>query len=107
MPDKPFDWWPLLKQVATYGWVMGLSMLGGAVSHLQRINALRLRFRWLAFAAELLTSGFVGLLTYWLCQAAAMSAPMTAVMVGIAGHMGTRSLFRLEKLYGRLFGENP
>lgn len=98
------DNWQLLK---LYAWVVGLAVFGGAVSHFQRLNSTSTAFRWGVFFAEIATSGFAGLLTYWLCQAAAMNAPITAMLVGIGGHMGTRSIARLESVYNRIFGEKP
>lgn len=86
-----------------YGWVMVLAMLGGGVGYMQKVKSGRVKFRWLALGVELLTSGFVGLLTYFLCHSSGVSDPLTAVMVGVSGHMGTRALMQLEAVYTRLF----
>lgn len=94
------DW--ILNALA-YGWVIGLSMLGGSVGYLQKVKAGKVAFRWAALIVEMLTSGFVGLLTYFLCQSAGVGEALTAVMVGVSGHMGTRALMQLEAVYKRLF----
>jgi hypothetical protein len=86
-----------------YIWVMALAMLGGGVGYMQKVKSGRVKFRWMALFVELMTSGFVGLLTYLLCHSSGVSEPLTAVMVGVSGHMGTRALMQLEAVYKRLF----
>ncbi|MDK2122609.1 phage holin family protein [Parachitinimonas caeni] len=101
--EKYFDWPLIAKQALSVGWVVALSMVGGAVNHFRHLREQRRQFRFGPLAIELLTSGFVGLLTYWFCMAASVNAPFTAVLVGISGHMGTRALLRLERVYSRFF----
>lgn len=102
--DPLFD---LLTHALGYLWVLLLAMMGGAVSYFQRVKDGKTRFKWRALCIELLTSGFTGLLTLWICQAAGMSLPITAFMIGISGHMGTRAVFKMEALYNKLLGETP
>lgn len=47
---------------------------------------------------EISTSGFVGLLTFWLCQWQALDAMLSAVVIGVSAHMGSRALFAAEKV---------
>lgn len=53
----------------------------------------------LIFLAELLTSLFVGLITFFLCQSSGFLPFYTAVMVSIASYMGGRALSVLEAIY--------
>lgn len=46
---------------------------------------------------QLLTSGFTGLVIYFLCKYKNLDVYLTAALVGISGHMGARLLTRLEK----------
>jgi hypothetical protein len=89
---------PFTYDVLTYLWVIGLSILGGIVSFLRKLREGHARaFNIVEFVGEVFTSGFAGLLTFWLCQAGNIDPLLTAVFIGIAGHMGSRALFLIEK----------
>jgi len=53
---------------------------------------------------ELTTSGFAGVMTFWLCEAADINGLITAVLIGISGHMGGRAIFIIEKWAEHKFG---
>lgn len=94
MPEKDPSNYPLL----TYAWVFGLAMLGGMVNFARKVRTGAARvFNVTEFIGELLTSGFAGLLTFWLCEAADMNKLVSAVLIGISGHMGSRAIFKFEK----------
>jgi hypothetical protein len=80
MPEKD----PTTYSLITYAWVFILSAWGGAVNFMELIG-------------ELMTSAFAGVLTFWLCQAAEINNLITAALVGISGHMGSRAIFHFEK----------
>lgn len=96
MPEKD----PTTYELATYLWVFLLSMWGGAVSYIRRISEGRASpnkfIRFCEFMGEILTSAFVGVITFYLCEAAGMSQLLTAVCVSVCGHMGTRAIYQLE-----------
>lgn len=46
---------------------------------------------------ELMTSAFAGMVTFWLCESAGFSQMLTAALIGISGHMGSRAIFQFEK----------
>jgi hypothetical protein len=48
------------------------------------------------------TSAFAGLITFWLCEWAVVHPLLTAALVGISGHMGSRAIFKLERLAERI-----
>jgi hypothetical protein len=50
---------------------------------------------------ELVTAAFSGMLTFWLCEQADIAPLMTSALVGISGHMGSRTLFLLKKMIER------
>lgn len=91
---------PTSYSLLTYGWVMCLSVVGGVVSYMHKIQIKSPRaFSMIEFFAELVTAGFTGVITFWLCENAEISPLMTAVLVGISGHMGSRALLLFEKFF--------
>lgn len=101
MPEKdPFNY-----SLLTYLWVFALAALGGTVNFMRKVRAGVVRvFNVTEFVGELITSGFAGLLTFWLCEAASISPLVSAVLIGISGHMGSRAIFRIEQWAENKFG---
>lgn len=94
----PFD----LALLGTYGWIIVVSLMGGFASFYQKVK--KGQTRWVNLGellGELVTAALAGLLTYWLCRAAGLSEWWTAAFVGIGGHMGSRTLFLLERVLER------
>lgn len=96
--------WDYISFGLTCWWVVVLSAWGGMVSYFHNLGRHGLKFSLLRLFVDISTSAFVGILTYLLCRATIRSEEVTAAMVGISGHMGTRALFMLEKRYEKLFG---
>lgn len=86
---------PFGYPLTTYLWVLGLALIGGAVKYLNQSS----RFSWLLLVRDLVTAGFAGLMTFWLCEWAAISGPLSAVLISTSGLMGTRALREIENLY--------
>ena len=99
MPEKD----PQSYSILTYTWVVGLSIWAGSVSYIRKLRT-GLRFSLMEFIGEVVTSGFVGLLTYWLCEYAGIEEPLTPVLVGISAHMGSRAIWALENILMRRYG---
>lgn len=104
-PSGPFD--PVL--LATYVWVLVISMLGGMAAFFRKVRDGKARpFNIPEFVGELFISAFAGVVTFWFCSWAGMNEWLTAAFVGISGHMGSRALFvsegPLERFLGRIFG---
>lgn len=99
MPEKLVDTVNSVSQWLSWIWVIALSGWGGAVSYFHKVDKYSIKFSFVKFAMEIATSAFVGVLTFLLCDAANLSWEITAAMVGVAGHMGTRALFIIEKRY--------
>lgn len=104
MPEKD----PTNYSWAAYGWVFALSAWGGAVSFIRKVNEGAVR-RWniTELAGELVTSAFAGVITFWICEASGITPLITACMVGISGHMGSRAIFQFEKWAERRFDGQP
>lgn len=81
----------------TYLWVFALSMMGGFVSFMRKLKAGHARaFNIVEFVGELVTSAFAGVITFWLCENAGIAPLVTAALVGVAGHMGSRAILTIE-----------
>lgn len=93
-PRAPEDFGAL-----TYVYVIVLSLLGGLVKFLGDWNSRRIKGRIvIELAMDLVTSAFVGLLTFWACEALQIAPAWVPVCVGVAAHMGTRAI----ALFGRV-----
>ncbi|MDP1644762.1 MAG: phage holin family protein [Thiobacillus sp.] len=89
----------------TYLWVTGLAAWGGFVSFYRKVKAGDAEaFNFLELIGELVTSAFAGLITFWLCEAAQIQPLVTAALVGVSGHMGSRAIYQLEHFAKTKFG---
>lgn len=80
-------------------------MWGGLVSFLSKVRAGKVRaFNIIELIGELAISAFVGILTFWLAEAAGFPEILTAATVGISSHMGTRGMYKLEQFLVRKLG---
>lgn len=94
----------ILQQAWAYMWVVLLAAWGGLVNFYRKLRMGEVRrFNFTELIGELVTSGLSGVITYFFCQYAGIDPWLTAAMVGIAGHMGSRIIFRLEKYFERRF----
>lgn len=97
MAAEPKPRSPLDYTVGEYGLALGTALFGGAVAWFTRVrrgDASGWDLR--VMLGELCTSAFAGLLCFWACELAGAPQLMTAVLVGISGHMGTRAITVLE-----------
>lgn len=100
MPEKD----PTSYSFLTYGWVFALAILGGVVSFMRKLQDGHARvFNFVEFVGELVTSAFAGVITFWLCENASLSPLVTAALVGISGHMGSRAIFMFEDWLAKQF----
>lgn len=100
MPEKD----PTNYSWITYGWVLLLAAFGGTVNFARKMREGHTRaVNITEFIGEIITSGFAGLLTFWLCEWQNISPLLTAILVGISGHMGSRAIFGMEKMAERRY----
>ena len=94
MPATDPTNYPLL----TYLWVLALSTWGGVVNFIQKVRSGESQ-RWsiTELFGEVVISAFAGIMTFYLCEASGFDQLITAALVGISGHMGSRAIFMLEK----------
>lgn len=86
---------PFGYPLSTYAWVFAIALTGGLVKYLNHTG----RFSVMGLLRDLITAGFAGLLTFWLCEWTNISGPLSAVLIATAGLMGTRALKEIENLY--------
>lgn len=92
----------------TYLWVLVLSIWGGVVSYIQKVRTGQCsRFNITELIGDMFTSGFTGLMTFWLCQAAHLNELLSAVFIGVSGHMGARALLKFEQYMAQRIGLPP
>lgn len=102
MPEKDPNNISIFGVAVAHAWVLLLSVLGGAVSYVHRVRTgMARRFNLPELIGDMFISGFVGIITFYLCRWAQLDDLLTAALVGIAGHMGSRALFLMEKVIER------
>lgn len=109
MPEKD----PTTYTALTYLWVGLLAMAGGLVAFIRRLNKQEtpqpLGIVFIKLISELIISAFAGVITFYLCEYLGVSPLLTAVFVGISGHMGGNLIDliskKVEKLIHKKFGE--
>ena len=96
---------PLSFDLPTYAWVLGLAAWGGLVNYYRKYRCCEIDgFSFVEMFAEISTASFAGVLTFLTCQAAHFTSLFTAVMVGVSGHMGSRSVaFFVHMLQEKVF----
>lgn len=89
---------PANYSLITYVWVLLLSIWGGVVNFIQKVRRGE-SHRWsiTELIGEIVIAGFAGIITFYLCEASGIDKLITAAMVGISGHMGSRAIFMMEK----------
>lgn len=83
--------------LGTYIWVSLLSFWGGAVRVYQNIQKGQ-KFSFVELFGEMAISGFVGIITFWLCEYNGFNQLLTAALVGVSSHMGTVALAKFREI---------
>lgn len=93
---------PLSYSLHEYGAMLGIAMLGGLVRWYLAIRKGDGTYSLSALIGELCVSAFVGLLTFWTCEAMHIQPLYTGAIVGVSGHLGARMLIMAERAGRRL-----
>jgi hypothetical protein len=91
---------PFGYSLITYLWVIGLACAGGVVKYLNGTNGFTVRM----LVRDIVTAGFMGLITFWLCQWTQINGPLSAILIATSGLMGNRAVKELEFIYRTRFG---
>ena len=93
-----------LRRLREYGLILAIAMLGGFV---RWYNAVRrgesAAYDLRTLVGELFTSAFIGILTFWACEAMGVQPLVTAALAGMAGHAGVSGLLWAERVLKRFF----
>jgi len=92
------------RQILPYLSTLVLSCWGGVVNHIQRLRKGNRKFNWKDLAFDLVISSFAGLLTHFFCEYSNVGGSMSAILIAVSGHMGTRAIASFEKMRDRIFG---
>lgn len=94
---------PFSVPPSTLLYAVGLAILGGLVKYLNNTD----KFRPWVLVRDLVTAGFCGLLTFWMCEWLNIEGPLSAILIATSGLMGTRLLRELENIYRVRMGLQP
>jgi hypothetical protein len=72
----------------------------------KHINGMK-KFKLGRLLIDITTAGFIGILTFWLCEAREIRGPMSAVAIAVAGAMGNRAWTEFENIWRVKFGLKP
>jgi len=98
MPEKD----PLTYAILTYAWILGLSFWGGISGYIRKIKHGHRDFSITELVGEICISGFVGIVTFFICESAEIPPVLTAAIIGISSHMGSRAILMLEQILQRM-----
>ncbi len=108
MPEKSLELLEWLRGVIRDGLpylsTLVLSCWGGIVSYIQRMRVKSQKFSWKELGFDLVISSFAGLLTHFFCEYSNVSGSMSAILIAVSGHMGTRAIASFERIRDRIFG---
>ena len=93
-----------LRQFMPYLTTFFLSTWGGVVNHITTLRSGRKKFQLKELIFDIVVSTFAGLITFYFCRSAGISETMSAVLIAISGHMGTRAIAGFETVYRRIIG---
>ena len=74
------------------------------MNHITTLRNGRKKFQLKELIFDLVVSTFAGLITFYFCRSAGISETMSAVLIAISGHMGTRAIAGFETGYRRIIG---
>ena len=94
---------PLGYPWSTYLWVIAVACVAGAVKHVNRMQ----RFSMGRLMIDVLTAAFMGVLTFWVCEAYGVKGPMQAVSIAVIGAMGNRAWREFENIWRIKIGLKP
>ena len=90
---------PQSYTVLTYAWVILLAVWGGTTHTVRKIKSGELsRFSIAEWIGDIVIAGFIGLITFYLCEYANIDRMLSAVLIGISSHQGARGIMLIERL---------
>lgn len=104
-PDALSEVVNMAKEALPYLLTIIVAAWGGTVAYLEDLHKSGAKFSARNWLARIIVSGFVGVLTYWLCVAMGMEfGPMTAFCIAVSGHMGVEAMRVFVRIRNRVLG---
>lgn len=88
----------MIDVVLAYGGTAAWAAFGGLAAYAQKIKKGMCKPSLSEFFGEITISSFVGLLTSFFCERANLDYATSGILVGVAGHMGSRAILLMETL---------
>lgn len=98
MDKDPFSYGAL-----TYLWVIGIAACAGLIKYLNSMQ----RFMFGRALIEVLTSGFTGVMTFWICKWGNVDQSLLPFVIAVSGLMGTRAWQEFENFLRSRFPSLP
>lgn len=99
MPEKDL----MSSAFTPYILVGVISIWGGIASYIRKLRSgVFIRFSFAELVGEIVISGFVGIVTFLICQSYNVDLMLTAAFTGICAHMGSRAIFVMETAVDRV-----
>lgn len=100
-PGEPFSY----ENLMNWAWVLLLAIWGGVASFMRKRQDSNSRpWNIVEFIGEICISGFTGVAVAHLCDYVGAPPSLKYFMVGIMAHMGSRALFKLERIANQKAG---
>ena len=101
MPNKSpenYDW-------VTYLWILIISLWGGTAHTIRKLRSGVIKhFSISEWIGDMVIAGFLGVMTFYICEYANIETPINAVLIGIASHQGTKGIIAMEKYISKKLG---
>lgn len=106
MPEKESqlaaDAIELIKTYLPFLSTILLSFWGGTVSHIQKLRKTSAEFKWREYWFDIIICSFAGLLTHFFCRYANIDGWLSAILISISAHMGTRAISKFERIHSKV-----
>lgn len=87
-------------------------MLAGVVSFIEKMKLFRMKeFTWIGLffmvvglVCEAISSVFVGLMAFAICESYGIEQITSVAIVGLSAHMGTRAIMQMRKFLSKKLG---
>jgi len=88
-----------LTDAINYIWIIAVAIWGGVMRYVRSVVSDEKQFSFPEFLLEICTSAFFGIIVFWLCQSFGLNLHLTAALVGVAGHEGTRLIIYARRYF--------
>lgn len=99
---------PLGVGLQTWGYVLGFAILGGLARWIVTLKTYQGNGNpadlWIDLLIQIVTSAFAGMLTFIACKYFKLDEVLSALFIGVSGHMGAEAINVMREWYSKFFG---